>query len=196
LGGAQVLLVEPYLALPPSLDGAHISAQGGLAGQHCLVKLGDRRPIHEEATCYEKHVRDVLSVNVSRMSSMTVWNKRACIRMTLAGDQDWDRATQERDWLVGAPSMDSHHLLDDMFVRDLGRCWHNNGWVVDTQKCLHEVYGRQLPLLLTLSELGPAEGLTCDPRQADNAEEISACSRRGVFLTTLAAMLLREGAAV
>jgi hypothetical protein len=167
LGGAQVLLVEPYLAPPQGLkDTTPTARQGegdgegeGLEAQHCLIKLGDRRWVHAEATCYEKHVRDILSVNVSRIATVTVWRKRAGIRMSLAGDQEWDRAVQEMEWLVEAPPMETHHLLADMFVRDLGRCWHSNGSVVEKDKCLFEVYGRQFPIMLTVRETGPAEGL-------------------------------------
>ena len=106
-------------------------------------------------------MKDILSPNVSRIASVTVWGKRAGIRMSLAGDQDWDRAQQEMDWLIEAPPMETHHLLADMFARDLGKCWHNNGSELQ-EKPLYEVYGRQLPVLLTLREPGPAEGLSRD----------------------------------
>jgi hypothetical protein len=166
LGGARVILVEPFLVSPSGLESTAQPADAGLRGQLCLVKIGDRRDIVGEADCYDRHVRDLLSPNVSRFAGRTAWLTRAGIRMSLAGDQDWDRALEEREWLLGAPLMDTHHLLDDMFAGDLGTCWYNNG-PVPAEKKLFEVYGRQLPILLTLREPGLAGGLLRDGEAVD-----------------------------
>ena len=166
LGGARVLLVEPFLA--PPTDPGRAGPAGGdqFQAQHCLVKIGDRRRIADEAACYEKHVKDILSPNTSRMAGWTAWGERAGIRMSLAGDQDWDRALDELDWLVKAPAMDAHHLLDDVFARDLGACWYTNGTGRVTRMRLVEVYGQQMPVLLTVREPNLADGLFRD-RPAD-----------------------------
>jgi hypothetical protein len=133
-----------------------------LQAQRSFVKIGERRAIVAEAASYEKHVKDVLSPNVSRIAAWTVWGNRAGIRMSLAADQDWDRALDEMQWLVQAAPMDTHHLLADIFARDLGTCWYSNGRVRD-EKLLYEVYGHQLPVLMTVSEPGPAGGLLTGP---------------------------------
>jgi hypothetical protein len=159
LGGAQVLLIEPRLALPEDLGQPPGQDEDGLRAQRCLVKLGERRAIADEIAGYERHVRDLLSPNVSRIAESTVWGGRAGIRMSLAGDQDWDRAVQEMDWLIRAPTVEAHHLLVDMFGRDLGMWWYNNGSEPRMQMRLFQVYGRQFPPLLTLREPGPADGL-------------------------------------
>ena len=96
------------------------------------------------------------------MAGWTAWGERAGIRMSLAGDQDWDRALDELEWLVKAPTMDAHHLLDDVFARDLGACWYTNGQGRATRMRLVEVYGRQLPVLLTVREPNLADGLFRD----------------------------------
>ncbi len=96
------------------------------------------------------------------MAGWTAWGERAGIRMSLAGDQDWDRALDELEWLVKAPAMDAHHLLDDVFARDLGACWYTNGHGRATRMRLVEVYGRQLPVLLTVREPNLADGLFRD----------------------------------
>ena len=87
------------------------------------------------------------------MAGWTAWGERAGIRMSLAGHQDGDCALDELEWLVKAPAMDAHHLLDDVFARDLGACWYTNGHGRAMRMRLVEVYGRQLPVLLTV--LGP-----------------------------------------
>jgi len=162
LGGARVLLVEPFLAPPSDPGRAGPADADHFQAQHCLVKIGDRRPIADEAACYEKHVKDILSPNTSRMAGWTAWGERAGIRMSLAGDQDWDRALDELEWLMKAPAMDAHHLLDDVFARDLGACWYTNGHGRATRMRLVEVYGRQLPVLLTVREPNLAYGLERD----------------------------------
>ena len=96
------------------------------------------------------------------MAGWTAWGERAGMRMSLAGDQDWDRALNELDWLVKAPAMDAHHLLDDVFARDLGACWYTNGPDRAARMRLVEVYGRQLPVLLTVREPNLADGLLRD----------------------------------
>ena len=58
--------------------------------------------------------------------------------------------------------MDAHHLLDDVFARDLGACWYTNGHGRATRMRLVEVYGRQLPVLLTVREPNLADGLFRD----------------------------------
>ena len=86
-----MLLVEPFLAAPTDPGRAGPADDGRFQAQHCLVKIGGRRTIADEAACYEKHVKDILSPNTSRMAGWTAWGERAGIRMSLAGDQDWDR---------------------------------------------------------------------------------------------------------
>jgi hypothetical protein len=159
LGGAKVLLVKPLLAPPPGLGKAPPSPEDGLKAQCCLVKIGERRQIEAEAACYERHVKDLLSPNVARLAGSTAWGGRAGMRMSLVGDQDWERALDEEEWLVGAPPMDAHHLLADMFARDLGPCWYTNGQAQEDRMPLYQVYGRQLPALLTLRAAGPGHGL-------------------------------------
>jgi hypothetical protein len=156
LSGSRVLLVEPTLAPPPGADGARAE---GLRGQPCLVKIGSRRQMQVEVERYEEHVKDILPPNVSRIASHEVWGDRAGIRMSLAGDQDWDRALPEIDWLRRVPAMETHHLLGDLFIRDLGSCWYHNSPVDSTSQLLYRAYGRTMPAMLTIREPHPGGGL-------------------------------------
>ncbi len=166
LSGSRVFLTEPLLAPPLAADGGP-GRGAGLRGQPCLVKIGSRRQIHIEVERYEEHVKDILPPNVSRISSTATWGDRAGIRMSLAGDQDWDRAQDEIDWLVRVPMMDTHHLLDDLFIRDLGSCWYANSPVPDAALPLYRAYGREMPVLLTIREPRPGGGLLARrPREA------------------------------
>ncbi|HEX5270111.1 MAG TPA: phosphotransferase, partial [Gemmataceae bacterium] len=159
LSGSRVFLVEPLLA-PPAAAGGRGE---GLRGQPCLVKIGGRRQIGVEVERYEEHVKDILPPNVSRIASSAVWGDRAGIRMSLAGDQDWDRASDEIDWLVRVPAMEAHHLLDDLFIRDLGACWYANTPAAEASMPLSRAYGRMMPVLLTVREPRPGGGLLTHP---------------------------------
>jgi hypothetical protein len=147
LSGSRVFLVEPLLTT-------------GQRGQPCLVKIGERRQIHREIRRYEDHVQDILPPNVSRIAQTATWDERAGIRMSLAGDQDWDRADPEIDWLFRVPTMETRHLLDDLFIRDLGDCWYANRPERGAATLpLYRAYGRAMPALLTLREAEAGDGL-------------------------------------
>jgi hypothetical protein len=157
LSGSRVFLVEPMLAPPPATGGP--GRGEGVRGQPCLVKIGTRRQIQVEVDRYEEHVKDILPPNVSRVANSAVWGDRAGIRMSLAGDQDWDRARDEIDWLPRVPTMETHHLFDNLFIRDLGSCWYHNSPVPDAALPLYRAYGREMPVLLTVREPRPGCGL-------------------------------------
>jgi hypothetical protein len=160
LSGARVLLVEPFLAPPPNL-GAADAGGATLQGQPCLVKIGDLRRIDREFSCYDEHVKDILAPNAARIMGRVTWGDHVGIRMSLAGDQDWERSKDEIEWLLGASPVEAHHLLVDMFARDLGACWYTNGSVPEETR-LYQAYGDELPVLLTVSEPRRAGGLHGD----------------------------------
>lgn len=156
--GARLLLFEPFLHAP---NGAE------LRGQPCIVKLGPRRTLEDEARRYERWVKDLLPANVSQFAGRTAWGERAGLRMSLAGGQDWGRAKAESEWLPEAAAFEAHLLLERVFVGDLGACWYSNAPSRTPPQPLVRVCSPIVPSLLTLCDDDPPRGLL--PRPPDAA---------------------------
>jgi hypothetical protein len=162
--GTRVLLVEPFLRIPPGArQGTVADEDAEMRGQPCIVKLGPRSLLEDERKRYLRWVKDLLPVNISRLDGFIVWHDRAALRMSLVGDVSRGQVAELREWLGTATAFDAHLLLERVFVGDLAACWYGNSPQLRESQPVEKLYGPMVPCLLHLSDTSPPRGFTSLP---------------------------------
>ena len=165
LSGSRVFLVEPLLAPPHDAGGPPGEARAArpaLPGE-------DRHPpprSTSRSTATRSTSRTSCPPNVSRVASPATWGGPRRHPHESGGRPGLGPGRDEIDWLVQpVPTTETHHLLDDLFIRDLGRCWYANS----------PVAGRV-----------PAAVPRLRPRDAGPADDPRAAARPGGLLSAAA----------